>query len=119
MSDKNRKYLYIGLAVAAVLLVVVAVVSFMSTGDAAIAGGAGAAAVAAAAAASKSRKTTGDAVDKAEGEMEARVEAVHDNADDAREEMARNEAAIAEMNTDEKVALGNDLLNPNKPDRSA
>jgi hypothetical protein len=33
--------------------------------------------------------------------------------------MADNEEKIASMTPDEKVALGNDLLNPNKPDGDA
>lgn len=119
MTTKTRTYLFIGLGVLVLILLVAAVVSYMSSDDPTLAGVAGAAAVAAAAAAARTRQTSRDQIDESEKEITTSVEAIHENADVAREEMAKNEEEIEKMDTDEKVALGNDLLNPNKPDRSA
>jgi hypothetical protein len=115
MTDQTRTYLFIALGIGVIVLIVIAVASFF-TGNTEVGGAAGTAAVAAAAAATKTRTKTRTTINEGEEKVEDAVDDVHDNADAAREEMAHNEDAIPKMATDEKVALGNDLLNPNKPD---
>lgn len=115
MSDKTRTYVFIGLGVLVLILLVIVVLTYMG-GNTTTAGGAGAAAVAAVAAAAKVRMDARAAVDEGEKEIEKATGEIADRTADAETEMAHNEANTPNLTPDEKVALGNDLLNPDKPE---
>jgi len=110
LTEKGKKWLIIGIAIAAVLILIIAVIVYFATKDPTIAGGAGAAAAAAAAEAARRRNAARNKVNDAKEDNIATGDDIRENREDANAgmEAARNE--VTNMADDAKVDQGNNLL---------
>ena len=113
LSDKQKKYLIIGLAILAVVLFVSALIIYFVTGNKEVSGGVGAGAAAAAAAAFRGRSGSREVVAEAKADTEAASASIIETHDGATLEMDAIEDAVNAASDEKLEEEGENLFGGN------